>query len=34
MTFYEGIIDIEDVSYELEKVRMYLNDIGKILKGI
>ena len=30
--FYEGNIDIEDVRYELEKVKAYLNDIGKILR--
>jgi hypothetical protein len=30
--FYEGNIDVEDVRYELEKVKAYLNDIGKILR--
>lgn len=30
--FYEGNIDIEDIKYELEKVRAYLNDIGNVLK--
>ncbi|MEM0172601.1 MAG: PaREP1 family protein [Nitrososphaerota archaeon] len=32
MVFYEGNIDIEDIKYELEKVRAYLNDIDKMLK--
>ncbi|MEM0312902.1 MAG: PaREP1 family protein [Thermoplasmatales archaeon] len=32
MVFYEGNIDIEDMKYELEKVRAYLNDIDKMLK--
>jgi hypothetical protein len=30
--FYEGNIDIEDVRYELGKVKAYLNDVGNILK--
>lgn len=30
--FYEGSIDVEDVRYELEKVRAYLNDAGKVVK--
>jgi len=30
--FYEGYIDVEDVKYELEKVKAYLDDIGKMLK--
>ncbi|RSN76973.1 PaREP1 family protein [Candidatus Methanodesulfokora washburnensis] len=30
--FYEGNIDIEDIKYELEKVRAYLNDVGKVLR--
>ncbi|MCS7367752.1 MAG: PaREP1 family protein [archaeon YNP-WB-062] len=30
--FYEGNMDIEDIKYELEKVRAYLNDIGNVLK--
>jgi len=32
MVFYEGVIDVEDVKYELEKVEAYLNDIGRVLK--
>jgi hypothetical protein len=30
--FYEDNIDIEDVRYELGKVKAYLNDVGKILR--
>jgi len=30
--FYEDNIDIEDVRYELEKVKAYLNDVGNILR--
>jgi hypothetical protein len=30
--FYEGNIDVEDVRYELGKVKAYLNDVGNILK--
>jgi len=33
MVFYEGSIDVEDIKYELEKVRAYLNDIDKILRS-
>jgi len=31
MVFYEGVIDVEDVKYELEKVKAYLSDVGKVL---
>jgi len=31
MVFYEGNVDIEDINYELEKVRAYLNDVDKLL---
>lgn len=31
MVFYEGLIDPEDIKYELEKVRIYLNDVKKFL---
>jgi len=33
MVFYEGIIDIEDVRYELNKVRTYLEDVNKVLNA-
>jgi hypothetical protein len=29
LVFYEGIIDIEDIRYELEKARSYLEDVKK-----
>ncbi len=32
MVFYEGIIDVEDIRYEIKKVQAYLDDIGKILR--
>jgi hypothetical protein len=32
MVFYEGYIDVEDVRYELERVKAYLDDVGKALK--
>jgi AbrB family looped-hinge helix DNA binding protein len=31
MTLYEGVIDVEDVKYELEKVEAYLSDVGRVL---
>lgn len=31
MVFYESVIDVEDVKYELEKVKAYLSDVGKVL---
>ena len=31
MVFYEGNIDVEDIRYELEKVRAYLDDVSKAL---
>jgi hypothetical protein len=31
MVFYEGVIDVEDVKYELEKVEAYLSDVGRVL---
>jgi HEPN domain-containing protein len=31
MVFYEGVIDVEDVRYELEKVETYLSDVGRVL---
>ena len=31
MVFYEGSIDVEDIRYELEKVRAYLDDVSKAL---
>ena len=33
MVFYEGNVDIEDVKYELEKVKAYLNDVGEVLRS-
>ncbi len=30
-TFYEGIVDFEELRVELEKVRQYIEDIKKIL---
>jgi len=33
MVFYEGSIDVEDIKYELEKVRAYLNDVSEILRS-
>jgi hypothetical protein len=32
MVFYEGYIDVEDIRYELERVKAYLEDVGKALK--
>ena len=32
MVFYEGVIDVGDVEYELEKVEAYLSDVGRVLK--
>ncbi|MBS7612235.1 hypothetical protein KEJ27_08575 [Candidatus Bathyarchaeota archaeon] len=32
MVFYEGIVDPDDIKYELEKVKAYLDDVEKILK--
>ena len=29
--FYEGIVNVEDVRYELEKVRKYLDDVEDVL---
>ena len=31
MVFYEGNIDVEDIRYELEKVRAYLDDVSRAL---
>lgn len=31
MVFYEGVVDVEDIRYELGKVRAYLDDVGKLL---
>ena len=31
MVFYEGIIDVEDIRYELDKVKAYLSDVGRLL---
>ncbi|MEM0049320.1 MAG: PaREP1 family protein [Candidatus Bathyarchaeia archaeon] len=33
MVFYEGNIDVEDIKYELERVKAYLNDVSKILRS-
>jgi len=33
-TFYEGIIDIEELKVEFEKVHSYIEDIKKLLKEI
>ena len=33
-TFYEGIIDIEELKVEFEKVHSYIEDAKKLLKGI
>jgi len=32
MVFYEGNIDVEDVRYELERVKAYLDDVGRALE--
>lgn len=32
MVFYEGVLDIDDIKYEFEKVKAYLNDVEKILR--
>ena len=32
MVFYEGIIDVEDIKIELEKVKKYIEDIEKLIK--
>jgi hypothetical protein len=32
IVFYEGNIDINDIRYELEKVKAYLDDVEKMLK--
>ena len=32
LVFYEGIIDIEDIKVELEKVKKYINDVERLLK--
>jgi len=34
MVFYEGNVDVEDVKYELERVKAYLNDVGEVLRLI
>jgi len=31
--FYEGNIDVEDIRYELERVRAYLNDVSGMLRS-
>ncbi|MEM1821033.1 MAG: PaREP1 family protein [Thermofilaceae archaeon] len=33
MVFYEGNIDVEDIRYELERVRAYLNDVSGMLRS-
>ena len=33
IVFYEGIVDVEDVKFELEKARRYVEDVEKVLKG-
>ena len=33
VVFYEGVIDLEDIEYELEKVKAYLNDVEEVLKS-
>ncbi|MEM0223899.1 MAG: PaREP1 family protein [Thermofilum sp.] len=33
MVFYEGNIDVEDIRYELERVRAYLNDVSEMLRS-
>jgi hypothetical protein len=32
IVFYEGNIDIDDIRYELDKVKAYLDDVEKMLK--
>ncbi len=32
IVFYEGIIDIEDIKVEFEKVKKYIKDIEKLIK--
>ncbi|MEM2617652.1 MAG: hypothetical protein QXL64_08985 [Thermofilaceae archaeon] len=33
MVFCEGNIDVEDIRYELERVRAYLNDVSEMLRS-
>jgi len=32
MTFYDGIIDVDMLKREVEKVRKYITDVEKLLK--
>ncbi len=31
LVFYEGVIDVNDVEFELEKARKYVEDVRKLL---
>ena len=32
-TFYEGLIDVEEIRFELEKVKEYIDDIETIIRS-
>lgn len=33
MTFYDGIIDLEMLKKEVDKVRKYVDDVKKLITG-